>query len=141
MALAAVVVIAVVAGGVFGVKYVIENIINKKDDTVQVLKDVKQIFPYLLPSEVPTVATVTDVSKLGGQEFFRNAQNGDRVLVFSVAKIAIIYRNSSRAIVNFGPISAPAVTPTPSSLLPAPAVTAAPIVTPAALITPVPAKK
>ena len=106
MALAAVVVVGVLVGGVFGVKYIVDNFLHKKDDSAQVLSEVKQIFPYLLPSEMPTVATVTDVNKLAGQEFFRNAQNGDRVLVFSVAHIAIVYRHSQRSIVNFGPISA-----------------------------------
>ncbi len=40
-----------------------------------------------LPSnETPTVATVSDVTKLSGQLFFTHAQNGDQVLIYKDAK-------------------------------------------------------
>src|SRR5690242_11401091 len=34
-----------------------------------------------LPSETPTIATVSDISKLKDQPFFANAKNGDVVLI------------------------------------------------------------
>ena len=58
-----------------------------------------------LPQEVPTVATVSDVSKLKNQAFFANAKNGDKVLIYQNAKKAILYRPSSNKIVEFGPIN------------------------------------
>ncbi len=42
--------------------------------------------------ETPAVATVSDVSKLEGQDFFKNAKNGDKVLAYTKNKKAIIYR-------------------------------------------------
>lgn len=70
------------------------------------LAEVKKLFPYILPSEAPTVATVTDVSKLAGQDFFGNAQNGDTLLVYPTSHVAIIYRSAQHAVVNFGSTSA-----------------------------------
>jgi uncharacterized protein YpmB len=56
-----------------------------------------------LPSdETPTVATVSDVEKLKDQAFFKNVQNGDKLLIYINAKKAIVYRPSSQKIVEFG---------------------------------------
>jgi hypothetical protein len=41
--------------------------------------------------EQPTIATVSDVTKLQGQSFFKNAKNGFKVLIFTKAKKAILY--------------------------------------------------
>ncbi|HVX24458.1 MAG TPA: hypothetical protein VG992_03915 [Candidatus Saccharimonadales bacterium] len=60
----------------------------------------------VLPSnQTPTVATVQNVSKLRGQSFFANAKNGDKVLVYSAEKEAILYRPSTNQIVTIAPIS------------------------------------
>lgn len=50
--------------------------------------------------EQPTLATVTDQTKLGGQDFFARAQNGDKLLVYSAAKKAILYRPSTGKIID-----------------------------------------
>lgn len=47
-----------------------------------------------LPTEKPTIATVEDTKKLAGQAFFKNAQNGDKVLMYAASKKAILYRPS-----------------------------------------------
>lgn len=61
---------------------------------------------YILPSgETPTVATIKDKAKLSGQTFFKDAQNGDYVLVYPKAKTALLYRKSVNKLVNVGPIS------------------------------------
>ncbi|TXI33751.1 MAG: LytR family transcriptional regulator [Candidatus Moraniibacteriota bacterium] len=49
--------------------------------------------------EAPAVATVSDVSKLEGQDFFKNAKNGDKVLAYTKNKKAIIYRPSENKII------------------------------------------
>ncbi|OGK15790.1 hypothetical protein A3H80_04970 [Candidatus Roizmanbacteria bacterium RIFCSPLOWO2_02_FULL_37_19] len=54
--------------------------------------------------EVPTIATVTDKTKLAEQEFFRNAENGDKVLIYKNSKIAILYRPSIGKIISFAPV-------------------------------------
>jgi hypothetical protein len=77
-------------------------------------------------NEVPTIATVTDKAKLADQDFFANSQNGDKVLIFSLAKKAILYRPSINKIIEVAPInvgdqaqtpsasSSPSATPTPN---------------------------
>jgi uncharacterized membrane protein YcjF (UPF0283 family) len=57
-----------------------------------------------LPDEEATVATVQDAEKLRDQEFFKNAQNGDKVLIFTNDKKAFIYRESENKVINSGPI-------------------------------------
>lgn len=58
-----------------------------------------------LPDEKPTVANVTDREKLKDQPFFKDAENGDRLLIFPAAKKAIIYRESENRLINVGPIA------------------------------------
>ncbi len=60
----------------------------------------------LLPeSETPALATVTDLHALEGQAFFRNAQLGDKVLMYMISQKAIIYRPSIDRIIEVGPIT------------------------------------
>lgn len=60
---------------------------------------------YLLPAgETPTLATVTDIEKVRGQAFFRNARNGDKVLLYSKAGQAILYRPSIKKVINIAPV-------------------------------------
>ncbi len=58
-----------------------------------------------LPNETPTVATIEDKAKLKGQPFFNDANNGDKILIFTAAKKAIIYREADNKLINVGPIS------------------------------------
>ncbi len=62
-------------------------------------------FMSLPADEKPTVATVTDVEKIKSQSFFRNAQNGDSVIIYSEAKKAILYRKSEKKIIEVGTIN------------------------------------
>ncbi len=53
---------------------------------------------YLPEGEVPTLATVTNTDKLDNQPFFRNAKNGDKILIYPRAGWAVLYRPSSRKV-------------------------------------------
>lgn len=60
----------------------------------------------LLPDgEAPTVATITDIDKLKDQPFFKNAKNGEKVLIYPTLKQVIIYDPVSNLIINVGSVN------------------------------------
>jgi hypothetical protein len=59
----------------------------------------------VLPQEEPTIATVTDLSKLQNQPFFAQATSGDKVLIYAQAKKAILYDPNADKIVNVAPLN------------------------------------
>jgi len=61
----------------------------------------------VLPAdEEPVVATILDVEKLSkDQPFYRNAKNGDKVLIYIKAQQAIVYDAVRNILVNVGPVS------------------------------------
>jgi len=61
-------------------------------------------FMELPKDEDPTLATITDKEKLKDQEFFKNAQNGDKVLIYTKARKAILYRPSTDRVIEFAPL-------------------------------------
>lgn len=73
----------------------------------------------LLPEgEEPTIATVTDASKLKSQQaFFTRANEGDKVLIYTQALKAIMYRPSENKIIEIAPlvIGNPNATPAPKT--------------------------
>lgn len=56
----------------------------------------------MLPEGEPTIAVIKDVTALQQQPFFKNAQNGDVVLVYK--EQAIIYSPKRGIVVNVGPV-------------------------------------
>ena len=60
----------------------------------------------MLPeSEIPTIASVSDPAMLKSQTFFINSAIGDKVLIFTQAKKAILYRPSVNQIIEVGTIN------------------------------------
>lgn len=59
----------------------------------------------VLPAEEqPTIATVTDLSKLQSQPFFKNANVGDKVLIYNTAKKAILFRPTESRVIEYAPL-------------------------------------
>lgn len=75
----------------------------------------------MLPEgEVPSVATITDPSKLKDQQFFAKAKVGDKVLLYNVAKKAYLYDVQNNKILEVAPIGdgVGQTTPTPKGTTP-----------------------
>jgi len=66
----------------------------------------KRVGKYMvLPNEEAQVMTVVDVENLKKtQQFFQDAKDNDKLLVFPVAKKAVLFRPSANIIVNVAPI-------------------------------------
>jgi hypothetical protein len=56
-------------------------------------------FLVLPTEETPTIATVTDKSKLKGQQVFTDAKDGDVLLAYPIAKKLILYRAEQKLII------------------------------------------
>lgn len=79
------------------------NAVAKQETDALVAKVGKLI---LLPTgEAPAVATVQDKEKLSSEPFFKNAENGDKVLIYYVAKKAYLYRPSTNQIIETAPLT------------------------------------
>lgn len=65
----------------------------------------------LPPDEQAVVATVADIDQLKSQQFFQNAQNGDKVLMYPESGKALIYRPKDKRVVEFGALVIPPATP------------------------------
>ena len=95
---------------------------NEVDDLIS---EVSKLI--VLPSdEIPTIATVTEEDLVKGEPFFRNAVNGDRVLIYTNARKAYLYRPSERIIIEVGVVNinqpvVEEVTPTQTPTEPSPA--------------------
>jgi hypothetical protein len=69
----------------------------------------------VLPEEeTPTVATVSDAEKLKDQPFFRNAKNGDKVLIYTNARKAVLYDPVNNKVVEIAPVNIGNTQPQPA---------------------------
>jgi hypothetical protein len=75
-----------------------------KTDAEQIVNQINK-YVDLPTTETPTLATVSDVSKLKTQTFFKNAQNGDKVLIYTKAGTAVLYRPSTKKVIEYAPVN------------------------------------
>lgn len=106
-------VIAFAVAGFFIYNYVqTRNELNRSSDpqaaaSIEAQKLAKEVGKFLeLPKdEAPTVATVRNVSQLQDQPFFSNAQNGDKVLIYPQTGKAVLYRPSTKKVIEYAQVS------------------------------------
>lgn len=70
----------------------------------QVLEKIGKLIE-LPTDEEPTVATVRDAEQLRDQPFFAKAQNGYRVVLYTNARLAILYDEAANKLINVGSIN------------------------------------
>jgi hypothetical protein len=77
--------------------------VNKKQ-TAELLNKLKLLL--VLPNDKnPVVATINDVEKLATtQDFYRMAHNGDKLIIFTASRKAVIFDEKANKVVNVGPI-------------------------------------
>lgn len=74
------------------------NVSSEVDVSALVTKVGKLI--KLPEGETPTIATINDIEKLKNQAFFQNAKNGDKIIIYTNAKRAILYDSLANKIIN-----------------------------------------
>lgn len=95
------------AGGFFAVGYLRSNVtisqlqqVAAKSPDAEANELINKLSKHMaLPNEKPTIATVEDTKKLSDQTFFKNAHEGDKVLMYTKAKKAILYRSSEDKVI------------------------------------------
>lgn len=77
---------------------------KNENEVEEIMTKISEIL--IVPEEIPSVATVTDKELLADQAFFNKAEDGDKLLIFANANLAILYRPSIEKIVEISQISA-----------------------------------
>lgn len=75
-----------------------------RQETETLIARVSQLI-VLPEGEEPTIATVSDTERLKDQPFFAKAKVGDKVLIYTNAKKAILYDPVNNKIVEVAPIN------------------------------------
>jgi len=106
-----IILIVLAVGGTIGsVYYYRQYSALKANPNLEAQKETETLVTALgklmeLPSdETPTIATIQDKDKLKDQPFFAKAENGDKLLAYTKAMQAILYRPSANKIINVAPI-------------------------------------
>ncbi len=83
-----------------------KNVASQKAAQEEVKKVVDEVGKLIeLPKgEDPTLGTITDVNRLKDQVFFKNAKNGDKLLIYTNAKKVVLYDPVSKHIIDVAPL-------------------------------------
>jgi len=85
-------------------QYALSNPEEAAQNDIKALTDSVGQLIELPSDEEPTVATVLDKDKLVDQPFFENSQNGDKVIIYTKAMKAILFRPEANKIIEVAPI-------------------------------------
>lgn len=77
--------------------------VRAEQENARLVDSVRRLM--VLPDEQPTVATVTDPEQLKSQPFFLKAKKGDKVLIFTAARKAILYDPAEDRIIDAAPLN------------------------------------
>lgn len=72
---------------------------EKDDEATRLRQEIGQ--SLALPDETPVVSNIQDVTKFKDQAFFRNAQNGDKLMLFAKSGRVVLYRPSTKKVIEF----------------------------------------
>lgn len=75
-----------------------------ENEVAETIKRVGEIM-VLPEGETPTVATVADPERLKDQPFFAKAKVGDKVLIYTNARKAILYDSAAHQIIEVAPLN------------------------------------
>lgn len=106
-ALLGVTVVSLVAASYFFIQYRSLKADPNKANAEETQKLVSRVGALILlpANEAPTVATVVDPEQLKDQPFFLNAKKGDKLLLYTSAKKAILYDPSAHKIIEVAPVN------------------------------------
>lgn len=91
--------------------FYVENMKLKENPQIASQKETQELVAKVsklavLPAgETPTVATVSDPAALKDQAFFAQAQKGDKVLIYTNSKKAILYSVTLNRILDVAPLN------------------------------------
>ncbi len=78
-------------------------VVEDQEESRRLVNEVGKLM-RLPDNETPTIATVSNKDEVKTQEFFKQAENGDKLLAFVKSKKAILYRPSEKRIIEVAPI-------------------------------------
>lgn len=94
-----------------GAYYFVQYQRLKSDPTLEARKEAERVVKELskimvVPDDpAPVLATVSDRDQLQDQPFFRQAENGDQVVIFPSSMRAVLYRPSEKRVVDMAPLT------------------------------------
>ncbi len=102
-----IVILLLVGGGLFAKEYLntkqelkdLQNPVTAGGTELQSIVGAVGKLGDIPQNETPTLYTVSDKTKLGNEIFFKDAENGDRLLFFPSSRKLVLYRPSTDRII------------------------------------------
>lgn len=88
----------------FGVSVYEKIRVSSYEDNDRIVESVRKLVE-IDTLEDPKVVTVTNADSIRGQTFFKEALNGDKLLIFETSKKAVLYRPSTDKIISIAPLN------------------------------------